>query len=95
MKYYEDDVQNKIEDSSWIGDFFNSQMPGGFESPLSPNLSAGYSSQYSFISSGSSTVIDGLPGSPIYEPSLSEFFSESKQGLGVGEFEEAIHVVPK
>ena len=81
MNYYEDDVQNKIEDSSWIGDFFNSQMPGGFESPLSANLSAGYSSQYSFSSLGSS---------PIYKLSLSDFFSESRQGLGVGEFEEAI-----
>lgn len=91
LNYYEDDVQNKIEDSSWIGEYFNSQMPWGFESPLTANPSAGYSSQYSFSSSGSSTVIDGLPDSPIYDLSLSE----SKQGLGIGDFEETIQVVPK
>lgn len=94
LNYSKDDVQYKIEDSSWIGEFFNSQIPAGFDSPLSGNLSAGYSSQYSFSSSGSSTVIDGLD-SPIYELSLSEIFSEDKQGLGVGEFEEASQVVTK
>nr|AEK86265.1 SCARECROW-like protein [Pinus taeda] len=95
LNYTKDDVAYKIEDSSWIGEFFNSQMPTGFESPLSANLSAGYSSQYSFSSSGSSTVIDGLPDSPIYEINLSEYFSGNKQDSGVGEFEEASQVVPK
>lgn len=95
LNYTKDDVPYKIEDSSWIGEFFNSQMPTGFESPLSANLSAGYSSQYSFSSSGSSTVIDGLPDSPIYEINLSEYFSENKQDSGLGEFEEASQVVPK
>lgn len=90
-----DDLNYRTEDSSWIGEYFNSQMLKAIESPLSGNPSAGYSSQYSFSSSGSSTVIDGLPDSPIYEMTLSEIFSENKQGLGVGEFEEAIQVLPK
>lgn len=80
-----------INDNGWIGNLFD--ISRGLESPLSTKFSTDYSSQMSFSSSGSSTVLDGLPESPIYEMSLRELFSETEQSFGSasGEFDDALY----
>ncbi|GLJ04663.1 hypothetical protein SUGI_0000870 [Cryptomeria japonica] len=76
-----DDIRNNgIEDRGFIGNLFD--ISRGLESPVSANFSTDYSSQLSFSSSGSSTVMDGFPESPIYEMSLPELFSETEQSFG-------------
>eukprot|EP01018_Ginkgo_biloba_P021511 Gb_29764 [translate_table: standard] len=98
--YNNSTANNKNKDGSnredsRFGGLFDSPISKDFESPLSSNFSAGYSSQVSFSSSCSSTVIDGLPDSPINEISLRELFSENDPSFGVGkEFEDVPRFVP-
>eukprot|EP00252_Welwitschia_mirabilis_P007742 TRINITY_DN1940_c0_g1_i4.p1 TRINITY_DN1940_c0_g1~~TRINITY_DN1940_c0_g1_i4.p1 ORF type:complete len:712 (-),score=130.52 TRINITY_DN1940_c0_g1_i4:683-2818(-) len=81
LSFDRNDLDYKIEDNSWIGDLFESQLGSGFEASL------GFSSQLSFSSSSSSTILDGDQSSPIYDIrdqsspiydiSLPEIFPES------------------